>query len=251
MSFELIRMRPHPNRQSDEEVMVVIKKGSKRVKEADANLTLFRLQLYLLDTVKKKADGFQAVGFSSSPKFDVVANHANRSVEFSLGEMGQLMPLEIRGGGLGSIIMSDLVKWAKSNVPDYSVDPLKVFAAPDEGDEALLRNKTFLGKMGFVLSDKGGGSRVGLYGVAATVGALKVHTNAKKVERVELPGYLNEQASARASMGNQVEAESSNARMYKEELQREKETSKGKLSFWAGLLLGLAGGAAGALLLSL
>ena len=231
--------------------MVIIKKGNKRVKEADADLTLFRVQLCLLDVVKKKADGYQATSFGISPKFDVIANHANRSVEFTLGEMGQLMPVELRGGGLGSIIMSDLVKWAKASFPDYSVVPLKVFTPPDEDEKAIQRNKTFVSKMGFALHEQSKAGKIGLYGVVATAGALKTHINDQKVERADLPGYLNDQISSQASMGNQMEAESANARMYKDELQREKETSKGKMSFWAGLFLGLATGVAGALLLAL
>lgn len=250
MSFDLLRMQPHPNRQSEEEVMVLIKKGSKRAKDSSVDLTQFRIQVYLLDAVKKKADGFQVVNFSASPKFDVVADHAERSVTFTLGEMGALLPVGLRGGGLGSYIMSELVKWAKSSVPDYRVVPIKAFAPPDEGEEAMQRNKAFLAKMGFTLQNSGAGSQVGLFGVTSTVGALKAHANTQKLERVDLPGWLNESTAVRVAMSNQTEEEIANARFFKEELQRQKDSNKGRLSFWAGLFLGLVVGAVAAVLIS-
>ena len=229
---------------------MLIKKGSKRAKDSSVDMTQFRIQIYLLDTVKKKADGFQVVNFSASPKFDVVADHVERSVTFTLGEMGALMPVELRGGGLGSYVMSELVKWAKSSVPDYGVVPVKAFAPPDEGNEAMQRNKAFLAKLGFALKSSEAGSQVGLFGVTSKAGALKVHTNTQKLERVDLPGWLNDLTAVRATMGNQVEEEIGNARFFKEELQRQKDSDKGKLSFWAGLLLGLVVGAVAAALLS-
>ncbi len=250
MSFDLLRMQPHPNRPSEEEVMVLIKKGSKRAKDGSVDMTQFRIQVYILDAVKKKADGFQVVNFSASPKFDVVADHTERSVTFTLGEMGALMPVELRGGGLGSYIMSELIKWAKSSVPDYGVVPVKAFAPPDEGNEAMQRNKTFLAKMGFSLHNSGTGSQIGLFGVASKAGALKVHTNTQKLERVDLPGWLNDLTAVRAAMGNQMEEEIVNARFFKEGLQRQKDSDKGRLSFWAGLFLGLVVGAVASALLS-
>lgn len=250
MSFELVRMQPHPNRSSDDEVMVLIKKGSKRAKDDTVDMTLYRVQVHLLDAVKKKADGFEVVKCCSSPKFDVVADHGAKTVEFTLGEMGNLLPLELRGGGLGSLVMSELVKWAKASAPDYGVVPLKVFVPPDEDNAALNRNKTFVAKMGFALQNVSSGSKVGLYGVAAKAGALKAYSNTQKVERVDLVAWFSELASSRAALSNQMEVEISNARLYKDELQRQKDEDKGKLSFWAGLLLGLAVGVVGAVLLS-
>ncbi len=230
--------------------MVLVKKGSKRAKDGSVDMTQFKIQVYLLDVVKKKADGFQVISFSASPKFDVVADHAERSVTFTLGEMGALLPVELRGGGLGSYIMSELIKWAKSSVPDYGVVPVKAFAPPDEGSEAIQRNKTFLAKMGFALQNSETGSQVGLFGIASKAGALKVHTNTQKLERVDLPGWLNDLTSVRATMGNQMEEDIVNTRFLKEELQRQKDSDKGRLSFWAGLLLGLVVGAVAAALLS-
>jgi hypothetical protein len=250
MSFDLLRMQPHPNRQSEEEVMVLIKKGSKRAKDSSVDMTQFRIQIYLLDAVKKKPDGFQVVNFSASPRFDVVADHAERSVTFTLGEMGALLPVELRGGGLGSYIMSELVKWAKSSVPDYGVVPVKVFTPPDERGDTMQRNKTFLAKMGFTLYSSEAGSQVGLFGVTSQVGSLKVHANTQKLERVDLPGWLNDLTAERAAMGNQMEEEIVNARVFKEELQRQKSSDKGRLSFWAGLFLGLVVGAVAAGFLS-
>ena len=251
MSFELIRLQPHQNRESEEEVMVLIKKGSKRVKDGEANITLYRVQVYILDTVKKKADGFQACKFPASPKFDVIADHVERSVEFSLGEMGQLMPVELRGGGLGSLIMSELIKWAKNGVGDYSVTPIKVFAPPDEAEGAIQRNKAFLRKVGFLVGDQGGGGKGSVYGMAKTVSVLKTHTNLQKLERVDLPSWVNEVIALRVPISNQLEAEVANASMYRMELLREKDDSKGKMSFWAGLFLGLAVGIVAAVLLTM
>jgi len=250
MSFDLVRMQPHSNRSSEDEVMVLIKKSSKRAKDESVDMTLFRVQLHLVSAVKKAASGMEVVKFSSSPKFDVVADHAAKSVEFTLGEMGNLLPQELRGGGLGSLIMSELIKWVKISVPDYSVVPLKVFLPPDEDDSAMLRNKTFIAKMGFALQNANKGAKLGLYGVAAKAGGLKEHVNTQKVERVDMPGWLEDLASMRAAMGSQVEEEVTKARFYKDELQRQKETDKGRMSFWAGLLLGLIVGAVAAVLLT-
>lgn len=250
MSFDLLRMQPHPNRQSEDEVMVLIQKSSKRAKDEKVDMTQFKVQIHLLDVVKKKADGFQVVSFGSNPKFDIVADHVARSVSFTLGEMGALLPPELRGGGLGSYIMSEMIKWAKANVGDYTVTPFKAFAPPDEGNEAMQRNKAFLTKMGFTLQNSGTGNQIGLYGVAPSAGTLKGAANPQKLERVDCSAWLNDLAAVRASMGNQMEEEINNARFFKEELQRQKEVDKGKMSFWAGLLLGLAVGVVTAVLLS-
>lgn len=229
-------MQPHPNRDSEDEVMVLIKKETKKAK-GDANMTLFRVQVYLLDIVKKKADGYQVVKFQTKPKFDVVAHHEEQAVSFTLGELGELLPVELRGGGIGSLIMSELIKWAKSHVGDYAVKPIKVYAPPDEGGESLQRNKSFLKNLGLELQEDGSS---GVFGVAEAVKSLNTHANTQKLERVDMPGWLGDLAVVRAGLGNQMEEEISNARFYKEQLQREKESNKGKLSFWAGLMLGAA-----------
>lgn len=229
-------MQPHPNRESEDEVMVLIKKETKKAK-GDANMTLFRVQVHLLDIVKKKADGFQVIKFPTKPKFDVLANHEDQTISFTLGELGELLPVELRGGGIGSLIISELIKWATSHVSDYRVKPIKVYPPPDEGGESIQRNKAFLTNVGFQLHEEGGS---GLFGVSDNVKSLKTHANTQKLERVDLPTWLSDVAVVRAGLGNQMEEEITNARFYKEQLQREKDSNKGKLSFWAGLLLGLA-----------
>jgi len=249
MSFDLIRMLPHPNRSNDEEVMVLIKKSNKRAKDDTVDMTLFRMNVYLLDAVKKKSEGFDVVKFGAKPVFDVVANHINQSVGFTLGEMGQLLPPELRGGGLGSLLMTELIKWRNANFPDYTVLPIRVFAPPDEDGGSIHRNKAFLKKMGFSLVENAVPNKAGLYGVVTKAGGLSGHSNTQKVEHVDMADWLNDLTATRMAMGNQLVEEVNNAQRYRTELQRQKENGKGKMSFWAGLMLGISVGVVVALLI--
>lgn len=90
--------------------------------------------------------------FSGNGKFNVEVDLCEKSVQFAKNIQGfMISPIELRNRGLGTYMLSELIRWAQSHFPEYKVMPLLLGPADAQTEETKNLRNEFYRKFGFKL----------------------------------------------------------------------------------------------------
>ena len=248
-SQELFRLKPHEHRIENMERYVVLQKSVSASRPEDkVSLLRLRFQVTPLNIQQKVADRQKVLPMSSRTRLDAIIDHQDGTVEFLLNEPDAALPEELRGAGVGSYILSTMIRWAQGVSGELRVVPLKISTPETSGTGREERLKRFFGQLGFQLVAERG---KGLFAVADTVGKLGSHVNSQKVESVSLVSWGNEWLDQQVNLANQLREESQNHNLCREQLVQLKHQKTARLPFFSGALAGSVVGLIVGLLISL
>lgn len=121
-------------------------------------------------------------------KLTAYAKHKSNSVEFGPAQ-GVFVEESLRGKGIGTFAMNELVKWVKSEFPEYSVTPFD-FVSGDyiQDTDKKIRNQ-FLESFGFTISFSDPTQNSGNIKIKK-VNMLKEHYNNDKIQELDIVKYV-------------------------------------------------------------
>lgn len=239
MAQELFRLIPNDHRGSDEDMYVVLKKSVEASKEDDVDLLRLRYEVIPLNYIRKEGESKSIVSFTQRATLDAIIDKKEGSVEFSINESNAALPDELQGGGIGSYILSEMIRWAQKVSAELSVVPIRISTPENAGSGREAKLKGFFAQLGFSVINKPG---KGVFAAAHSVAHLKTHVNSQKVERVNLVTWGNEWQDSSVKLSNQLKEESLSLNFYKEQANSLKDEKSGKQPFWGGLLVGFVAG---------
>ena len=236
MTWDLVCLKPNPHRAGDDAFYVLIKKASHRQK--GKSVVHFSVSVAPLPFV---ATGETTrLTHMEESTFRAIVDLEAQSIVFDIAKADSALPSLLRGGGLGSLAISELIIWAKRNYPTFTVALSKVSGALLNYPNAVTISEKCLLNFGFAVGKSGSG----LQFKGETVEALRPHVNKNKVEAVppaQLYKSLIQDQVHNASLLLEANQELSAAR---ERLYQSQQATTPAAPFVAGLLAGLVAGAA-------
>lgn len=128
MTWELIGLKSHPHRSEGEDAMVLMRKSMRRSERAGVNAVQFHVEICPLPLVVKQGSVRQLMPMEQA-HFRVTADLAAGKVMFDIGSADAALPTVLRGGGVGSLAISELVIWCRKYHPEFAVATGYVSAA--------------------------------------------------------------------------------------------------------------------------
>lgn len=163
--------------------------------------------------------------YDSRAMWSVYADLYAKQIKF--GKHGSFqIPHELRGRGLGSYILSDLVQWVKQYHPTLSIQPLHVKGFDDKQPTDWQRRESLYEGVGFRLEISKSERRSGV-AIAEDSSVLHENRNPNKVESINLQEFreiLEENSKLHKHKSNLEQALSSS--------QQEYDSLKTKLFIW-------------------
>lgn len=240
MSQELLRLLPNEHRSLDDDLYVVLQRSVNASKPKDGvSLVRLRYDIIPLNYVIKAGDKQKVVPFAASTTFDAIVDKDNRTIEFSINEAKAALPDELQGSGVGSYVLSEMIRWGQAIASDLQVVPILISTPENQGSGREAKLKAFFSQLGFVIVNKPG---KGIYAAAEAVGNLKTHVNFKKIEQVSLVSWGNEWLDKNLALANQLKDEIQNNNIYRDQIDSLRAQQTRKQPFWAGVLVGLVAG---------
>lgn len=121
-------------------------------------------------------------------KITALANHKSNSIDFGPGQ-GIFIEESLRGKGIGSFAMDELIVWIKNKFPEYSVSSFE-FVSGDLISETdkNIRND-FFENFGFTISYSDHTQNSGIIKIKKA-SMLKEHYNAEKIDEMDIEKYV-------------------------------------------------------------
>lgn len=239
MHTQLIRLKPHLHRDGDAEVMAVVSKVVKRVRDEAVDLGTMRIQIHFLNTPVRSSEFYSMHTISAQPIFDVVVDHRNKTVDFDVGDRTTAIPETLQGGGLGSYILSQMIEWVQQVGASYQVQSIRIGSPETAGSGREQKLKAFFSRFGFSIIERSG---QGVFAVTEGPKSLKACINSEKVETVALVQWGNDWVAGKVKLSNQLVEEGKKVRLLKEQIDQVRVARSSNGAFWAGLLIGVAMG---------
>lgn len=174
----------------------------KHYKESDTEMMIVRFISLAGNTIARaNLNNVAASEKLSLNKFSATVNHRTNSVDFGPIQ-GIYVEENLRGRGIASFSLNELISWLKSNFEEYTINPFE-FISPDNATQEDIegRNK-FLENFGFTLGFTDVTQRSGTM-KAKKVSILKEHYNSEKVEELDIEqfvfGLINDKANLERS----------------------------------------------------
>lgn len=238
MTWELISLKSHPHRAAGEDVMALLRKSVRRSEREGVNAVQYVVDVCPLPVVVKQGQERQLVSVEQA-HFRVTADLTQRLVMFDIGSADAALPTMLRGGGLGSLAVSELVNWCKSQYPDFTVVTGRISSALLNYPNAEANAVKCLKNLGFAVARAASG---GLQFEAASVAQLKPHINTAKVEIANPIPWGTGLVQDNIKLAGQLFEQSQDMAALKEQLHQVAQTRQSSMPFFAGLI---AGGVAG------
>lgn len=239
MHTQLLRLKPHAHRDGAAEIMAVVSKAVKHVRDDAVELGTMRIQIHFLNTPIKSSEIYTIHTISAQPTFDVVVDHRNKTIDFDVGDRKVAIPEALQGGGLGSFILSEMIEWVQQVDDSYQVEAIRVGSPESVGSGREQKLKAFFSRFGFSIVERSG---QGVLAVIDGPRSLKPCINGEKIESVALVRWGNELVAEKVKLSNQLAEESHKVRLLKEQMDQVRVARSGNGTFWAGLLIGVATG---------
>lgn len=126
--------------------------------------------------------------YDARAMWSVYADLYSKEIKFAKYGSFQI-PRELRGRGLGSYILSDLVQWVKQYHPTLSIQPLHVKGFDDKQSTDWQRRESLYKGVGFRLEISEGEGRSGV-AIAEDSSVLYENRNPNKVESINLQEFI-------------------------------------------------------------
>lgn len=240
MTWDLISLKPNPHRSGDEDVVVFMRKLTQRSHKKDVDAVQLSVELCPVPLVAGNGNSKKLVPIENAV-FRVVADRLEHKLLFDIANADAALPSVLRGGGLGSLAISELVIWAKQHFPEYSVVTGRVNPVMLNYPNAESLAAACLQSFGFTVARASGG---GLQFGAVSTEQLTPHVNNAKVEignPVTWGGQLLQ--NNLVSAGQLLEQAEEISRL-REHLQQVTSSRQSPLPFWSGILAGVVAGLA-------
>ena len=249
MSQELFRLIPHEHRTDNADRYVVLQRSVSASKPEDkVSLVRLRFEVHPLNIQQKIGDQQKVLPMSSRTRIDAIIDRGESTVEFLMNEPEAALPEEFRGAGMGSYILSDMIRWAQGVSRELRVVPIRISTPEIAGTGREQRLGTFFRQLGFQLANQAG---KGVFAVADSVASLQPHVNTHKIERVSLTTWGNEWLDKTTGLANQLREESQSHQLCREQLIQLKHQKAAPLPYFSGVLIGTVVGLIVGLLISL
>lgn len=189
-----------------------------RVMGSDANTG--RTMMYILFTIRRAKDNksaymsVRAEPIAGSPvKRSTIAGKLNlnkcyttvdrveRKVQF--GPAMFIVEEGLRGFGIGTAMMNELIAWLKAEFPSLDIIPPTLKDDDLSGEEARVRRNRFLENFGFSLNFDDFTQTNGVAEIKS-VSDLKEYVNIAKIEELDAEGYILDSLLARQKMEQEL-----------------------------------------------
>lgn len=240
MTWELISLKAHPHRAGADDAMVVIRKAMRRGEGKGANTVLYQVDVCPFPLLVKQADGKQLVPLEQA-HFRVTADLENARLRFDIGNADAALPSVLRGGGLGSLAISELIIWAKKYYPEFAVTQGYISAAMLNYPNAEQNVVKCLKNFGFLVARAPSG---GLLFEAASPAQLKHHMNTAKIDHANPIQWGSALVQDNVRLAAQLLEQSQTIAGLKEQLHQVTQVKQSPVPFLGGILAGCVAGTA-------
>ncbi len=181
--WELIRIKNIKNKynKSESYAYVLLRKRREGNNRADDfSVTI----IPLVEVSEKRWNTFR----NSESTWDVQAEISCQHIKFARSDNFQIRDEKLKGRGLGSYVLSDLVQWVKQYYPTYTIKSFRVKNLDNKFKSDTERLFKLYEKVGFIIEDKDLEEGTGR-AVAEDTSALHEHRNARKVESITIEKF--------------------------------------------------------------
>lgn len=184
-TWELIRIKNIQNKynKSESYAYVLLQKRREGNNRSSDNFSVTIIPL-----VEVSEDGWNIFENSKST-WDVQAKISCQHIRFARSDNFQIRDKKLRGRGLGSYVLSDLVQWVKQYYPTYTIKNFSVKNLENKLKSDTERVFTLYKQVGFRIEDEDLEEGIGM-AVAENASALHEHRNASKVESITIEKFL-------------------------------------------------------------
>jgi len=240
MTWDLISLKPNPHRSGEEDVVVFMRKLTQRSHKKGVDAVQLSVELCPVPLVVGNGSSKKLVPIEKAV-FRVVADRLEQKLLFDIANADAALPSVLRGGGLGSLAISELVIWAKQHFPEYAVVTGRVSAVMLNYPNGESLAAACLQSFGFTVARANGG---GLQFGAASTEQLKPHVNNAKVEVGSPINWGAQLLQNNLSSAGQLLEQAEEISRVREQLQQVTHSRQSPLPFWSGMLAGLVAGLA-------
>lgn len=166
-------------------VMLVIK----QYKENDLEMMTVRIvSISNQSNVTANMNNIVAAEKLSINKITALANHKSNSIDFGPGQ-GIFIEESLRGKGIGSFAMNELVIWIKSKFTEYAINPFEFILGDMISETDKKIRNDFFENFGFTISYSDHTQNGGIIKIKKA-GMLKEHYNAEKIDEMNIEKYV-------------------------------------------------------------
>lgn len=237
MTWDLISLKAHPHRPEGEAAMALMRKSLRRSDKPDASAVQYMVEVCPLPIVVKQGTKKHLVPLEPA-QYRVTVDLAKRAVLFDISGADAALPTPLRGGGLGSLAVSELITWCMSHYPDLAVINGRVAATMLDYPNAEANVVRFLKNLGFAVARVSGG----LQFEAASVAQLKAHVNASKLEMANPITWAAGLVQDNITLAAQLLEQNQDMAGLKEQLHQVTQTRQSPVPFLGGILAGSVAG---------
>jgi len=240
MSWDLICLKTHEHRQEGDETYACLYKNLNRIDKGDLNAWQYNVRVVPLPLLAGNSENKQLVNMEEA-LFKVVVDLNENKVMFDIGGADAALPTLLRGGGLGSLAISELIIWAKKHYPEFGVVSGTISPALLNYPNSEVIAVHCLKNMGFSVarSQKGG-----LQFMANNVTQLKSHVNNNKVESATPGLWFSNLMQDNLNIARQMKTQSEEISNLKEQLHLTSSQKQSTAPWISGLLMGVVAGSA-------
>lgn len=121
-------------------------------------------------------------------KIYALVNHRSNSIEFGPNQ-GFSLDDNLRGKGIGTFAMNELIVWLRNNFQEYSINPFEFITPENADEEDKERRNKFLENFGFLLGFTDVTQRNGTM-KAKKPSLIKTYVNGEKLEELDIEKYF-------------------------------------------------------------
>lgn len=240
MSWDLICLKPHAHRPEGEEAYACLHKNATRIEKEGVNAVQYVVRVVPMPLLTGKGADKQLINMEEA-LFKAIADQNEGKVMFDIGGADAALPTLLRGGGLGSLAISELILWAQKHYNAFGVVSGRITAAMLNYPNGEANAVRCLKNHGFDVtrSPKGG-----LQFLATQVGQLRTHVNPSKVESAPPALWYTNLLQDNLNVSRQIKNQADEITLLKEQLFQTSEQKRSSTPFMSGLLMGLVAGSA-------
>ena len=240
MSWDLICIKPHTHRPEGEEAYACLHKSIAQVEREGVNAVQYTVRVVPLPLLADQGGEKRLISMEEA-LFKAVADLNEKKVMFDIGGADAALPTLLRGGGLGSLAISELVLWAQKHYSEFGVVSGRISSTIlnySNGEANAIRSLKNLG-FNVTRSPKGG-----LQFLADQVSQLRTHVNTSKVETATPALWYSNLMQDNLNVSRQVKTQVDEISNLKEQLYQSTQQKRSSAPFMSGLFMGLVAGAA-------
>ena len=239
MTWDLICLKPQSHRSGSEEIYVFMHKSQRRSNKRGVNAVQFSVRLSPLP-MTSAVPGKKELMVMEGASFHVVADLDCETVLFDIAKADSALPSLLRGGGSGSLAISELIIWSQKHYPHFKVALNKVSSVVLDYPNAKEQVTNCLQNFGFTVAQAG----AGLQFEGNQAKALQIHINKAKVETANPPALYTEALQNQTKLAHQLHETQQDLTAANERVHQNAQSRPSSTPFYTGLAAGLVAGAA-------